>query len=95
MERLFRKVQPPGTICIKIYSDDELYRIISKYAFQYSKNKRTFIEGIAQYYAYNEPITTCVDEYDDWKDYYVDEKKWAQIEEAEYKVKLKPRKLTK
>lgn len=95
MERLFKKVQPAGTVCIKIYNDDELYRIISKYAFQYSKNKRTFVEGIAEYYSYNESISTCVHEYEDWKTYYEeDEKKCAQVEEQEYKVKLKPRKFT-
>lgn len=92
MGKLFKKVQPAGTVAIKIYNDDELYRIISKYAFQYSKNKRTFVEGIAEYYNYNESISTCVNEYDDWKEYYSDEKRCAQIEEGEYKVKLKPRK---
>jgi uncharacterized Fe-S cluster-containing radical SAM superfamily enzyme len=93
MGRLFKKVQPPGIVCIKIYNDDDLYRIISKYAFQFSKNKRTFVEGIAEYYSYQEAICTCVDEYDNWKEYYNDDvERIARVEEGDCKVKLKPRK---
>jgi hypothetical protein len=82
-------------VTVKVYSTDNLYDIISKYAYEHGSNRDNLTTGVAQYAdVYN---ANSVDEYDD--DWYSDS--WSdstnpsdKSDEAPVRVQLKPRKFT-
>jgi hypothetical protein len=92
-ENLFKSVAPPGTVAVKIYATDNLYDIVSKYAYEHGSTRENLTIGIAQYAdVYN---ANSVDEYDE--DWYGDE--WydsatssIDSEDAPVRVQLRPRK---
>ncbi|KAI8642945.1 P-loop containing nucleoside triphosphate hydrolase protein [Parasitella parasitica] len=94
VERVFKKVDPPGYVTIKIYSTDNLYNIVSKYAFEHGNTKDKLASGIAQYNGNGSLNTTYVDNYeqscwDEWDDVtnYSEE---SSMDESTIKVQLLP-----
>lgn len=90
-------MDPPGTVTIKIYSRDNLYNIVSKYAFEHGNTKDKLASGIAQYNGSGSLNTTYVDNYEEscWDDWSEDVTKYSEestMDDSTIKVQLLPRK---
>jgi hypothetical protein len=46
---IFKRVEPAGTVVIRIYPEDQLYDVVGQYAFEHGSNKDNLTTGVAQY----------------------------------------------
>ncbi|KAK4514096.1 putative NRPS-like protein biosynthetic cluster [Mucor velutinosus] len=94
VERIFKKADPPGYVTIKIYSSDNLYNIVSKYAFEHGNTKDKLSSGIAMYNGNGSMNTTYVDNYeeacwDEWDDV-TNYSEASSMDDSTIKVQLLP-----
>jgi hypothetical protein len=92
--KFFKRVQPHGTVTIKIYPRDNLYTIVAKYIYKHGSKKDSMTCSVAQYSDIFDASAICDPLYE-WYDssFDIDNEDDEDTDEAETaRVHIKPRK---
>jgi hypothetical protein len=90
--KLFKRVQPHGTVTIKIYPTDNLYTIVARYAYKHGSKKENMTNSVAQYSDIFDARAVCYST-PKWYDgtYDNDDDEDENNEDEPIKVNIKPR----